>query len=121
MQHVEPDAVSEPDDADFDRMSEHNTDDDDDAAEEAKLEETEHFDQLACIGFAIAQSVASMEGFTECLDSAWMKPVKGLCSHAERAELNHSMEMLFTRRPLLQSTPPKEDPNQARILKPLLK
>lgn len=48
-----------------------------------------------------------------------MKPLVGACSHAERIELCRCMEFVFTRRPLLQSTPqPKEDPTQARILKP---
>ena len=59
------------------------------------------------------------EGSAECLDAAWMKPLIGACSQAERVELSHCMEFCFTRRPLLQSTPhPKEDPTQARILKP---
>ena len=61
----------------------------------------------------------SPDGFAECLDAAWMKPVIGACSQAERAELSRCMEWLFAKWPLLQSTPqPKEDPTQARILKP---
>ena len=100
-----------------------------DAAEEAQLEEAEHFDELGCIGFALAKSVSLMgdirsrfqnpEASAECLEAAWMKPLVGACSQAERTELSRCMEFVFTRRPLLQSTPqPKEDPSQARILKP---
>ena len=48
-----------------------------------------------------------------------MKPLLGACSQAHRIVLKNCLEHFLTRRPLLQSTPkPKEDPNQARILKP---
>ena len=40
----------------------------------------------------------------------------GACTEAER-ELKSCMVNLFTRRPLLQSTPPREDKDQPRILK----
>ena len=41
----------------------------------------------------------------------------GVCSPADREELASCMNMFFTRRPLLQSTPPRQDRDKARVLK----
>ena len=63
---LEPDLISE---VDYGAQSEHDADEDGgapdaedapDAAEEAQLEEAEHFDELGCIGFALAKSVSLM-------------------------------------------------------------
>ena len=69
-----------------------------DAEEDAQLEEAERFDELGCIGFALARSLSLMghirsrfqdgEGSAERLDAAWMKPVFGKCSQEERMELS---------------------------------
>ena len=118
---AEPDAISVISEADYEEECAP------DAAEEAQLEEAEHFDELGCIGFALARSVSLMghirscfqdgEGSAECLDAAWMKPLIATCSEDERMELSRCMEMFFARRPLLQSTPqPKRGSNPSKDL-----
>ena len=91
----------------------------------------EHFSELAAIGFALGKSAALLLAFDtivkegevawklrgSCMDAAWMKPMVGACTPSGRAELNCCMVKLFTRRPLLQSTPPKEDKTKPRRLK----
>ena len=122
---VEPDLVSE---ADYDEEHAPDAEDVPDATQEAQLEHAEHFDELGCIGFALAKSVSLMgdikthfqntERSGECLDAAWMKPLIGACSQAERIELARCMDLFFTRRPLLQSTPqPKKEQTQAIVMK----
>ena len=72
------------------------------SAEEAQLDEAENFNELGCIGFVLAKRTCllgeirtrfqSPEGSAECLDGAWMKPMIGACSQAERAESSRCME-----------------------------
>ena len=108
---LEPDLISE---ADYEEaQSEHDAsegggasdaEDASDAAEEAQLEEAEHFDELGCIGFALAKSVSFMGGIrshfqnpeasAECLDAAWMKPLVGACSQTETIELSRCMDFV---------------------------
>ena len=82
-----------------------------------------HFDELAAVGFALAQSAALLPEFStraqsqNCIDAAWMKPMTGACTEADREALTSCMTTFFTRRPVLQSTPPREDKDHARILK----
>ena len=108
MQHVAADLmVSEKleqdlfSEADYEAQSEREEDEDGGApdaqdaphaAKEAQPEEAEHFTELGCIGFALAQSLSilgeiktrfqSPEGSAECSNAAWMKPLTGACSQA---------------------------------------
>ena len=82
-----------------------------------------HFDELAAIGFALAKSASLLPEFAtharsgNCIDAAWMKPMTGACTETDRAALNSCMTALFTRKPVLQSTPPRQNNDHARILK----
>ena len=79
-----------------------------------------HLDELDAIGFALAKSAALLPEFSICtrhwslLHAASMNE---FCSESEVETLQSAMRMLFTRRPLVQSTSPKEDKDQARMLK----
>ena len=80
------------------------------------------FDQLGAIAFALAKSAALLPEFQtraaarHCLDAAWMEPMTGTCSENGKENLDSCLELFFTRRPVLQGTPPKEGPTQARML-----
>ena len=86
-------------------------------------EVAKHFDELAAIGFALATSASlfpqfsTHDGSRNCIGAAWMKPMTGACTEADREALNSGATMFFTRRPVLQSTPPRENKDHARILK----
>ena len=47
-----------------------------------------------------------------------MKPLTGRCSTDEREALAECMNRFFTKKPLLQSTPPKQDKDKPRVVKP---
>ena len=52
-----------------------------------------------------------------CIDDAWLKPMLGRCTQADIETLKLCLEELFTRRPLLQNTPPKQDKSRPLMLK----
>ena len=85
--------------------------------------EPKNFDELTAIGFALIKSAELLPEFRtgatsrNCIDAAWMNSLKGVCTDVDIAELDSCMFMFFTRRPLLQITPPREDKTQARAIK----
>ena len=83
---------------------------------------TWHFDELSAIGFALAKSAMLLPEFSNsraknCIDAAWLKPMTGVCSPADREELASCMNTFFTKLPVLQSTPPNQNKDNARVLK----
>ena len=46
-----------------------------------------------------------------------MKPLKGTCTQEDQDNRNSCMSDFFLRRPVLQSTPPKEDKDKPRVFK----
>ena len=46
-----------------------------------------------------------------------MKPLKGTCTQEDQDNLNSCMNDFFLRRPVLQSTPPREDKDKPRVFK----
>ena len=82
-----------------------------------------HFDDLGAIGFALAESAALLPEFRthmhsrDCIVGAWMKPMTGTCTQEDTDNLNSCMDVFFTRRPVLQSTSPRRDREQAFVLK----
>ena len=74
-----------------------------------------HFDHLSANAFALAKSAALLPEFrtpvrpASCIDAWCMKPLKGTCTQEDIDNLNSCMSDFFLRRPVLQSTPPKED------------
>ena len=46
-----------------------------------------------------------------------MKPLKGACTQEDIDNLNSCMDDFFLRRPVLQSTPPREDKNKPHVFK----
>ena len=82
-----------------------------------------HFDELGAIGFAPAKSASPLQEFStcadsrDCIDAAWMKPMTGACTEADKDALMTCMTMFFTRKPVLQSTPPRQNSDHARVLK----
>ena len=92
-------------------------------ADESSEHDEAHLDQLGAIGFALAKSSALLPEFQtrahsrNCIDAAWMKPMTGTCTEEDKDNLNNCMDLFFTRRPVLQSTPPKEDKDKAVVLK----
>ena len=86
--------------------------------------DAKHFDELRTIGVAFAKSAArSLPEFStradsgDCLEALWMKPMTGACTEAEKDALMECMTKFFTRKPVLENTPPREDGDYARILK----
>ena len=81
------------------------------------------FDELGAIGFALAKSAALLPEFqvparpVNCIDAWWRKPLTGTCTREGQGNLNSCMTDFFLRRPVLQSTPFKEDKDSARVLK----
>ena len=82
-----------------------------------------HFDELGAIGFALAKSASLLPEFStcahsrDCINAAWMKPMTGACTEADKDALMTCMMMFFTRKPVLQSTPPRQNSDHARVLK----
>jgi len=82
-----------------------------------------HFDELHALGFALAKSASLLHDFStssgsrNCIDAAWMKPMMGACSEADRVALNTCATNFFLRKKVLQSTHTKSHGDQARVLK----
>ena len=91
--------------------------------EESAPNTDEQFEELGAIGFAFANSAALLPEFQvpgrpiDCLDAWWKKTFAGTCTPEDRENLNSCMIDFFLRRPVLQSTPLKEDKESARVLK----
>ena len=80
----------------------------------------EHLDELKAIGFALARSslfLLEMDNESNCIDVAWFKVMTGVCKPQDREELKACLNNFFTRKPMLQSMPPKQDSSKARMLK----
>ena len=119
-----PDSEATSTRADDDSASEH--DSEAGAAEHADKEDiglAKHFDELHALGFALAKSASllrefsTLSGSRNCIDAAWMKPMTGACSEADREALNACLTNFFTRQKVLQSTHTKTPSDQARVLK----
>ena len=95
--------------------------DDEGAPEGHDGDGAEHFDELKALGFALARSqMLLLEiGNAACIDvnDTWMKQMTGACKPEDIKELKACLDNFFTRRPVLESTPPKQDRKQARMLK----
>ena len=82
-----------------------------------------HFDELGAIGFALAKSASLLPEFStcahsrDCINAAWMKPMTGACTEAEKDALKDCMTKFFKRKPVLESTPRREDDDHPRVLK----
>ena len=101
-------------------------DDDDDAGPRRmrvpEEQTSEHLDELSAIGFALAKSYVSRAELLnsrakDCIGAALVKPITNACSPEEREELASRMNMFFTKRPVLQSTPPNQNNENALVLK----
>ena len=78
----------------------------------------EHFDQLKTLAFTLARSSMLVLNICEdILDDAWMTKMEDNCEPEDVEELKASLNNFFTRKPVLQSTPPKQDSHKARVLK----
>ena len=92
-------------------------------AEETPGTDEALFDHLGAIGFALAKSAALRPEFRpqtksrNAIDGCWMKPMTGTCTEEDKDNLNSCMDLFFTRRPVLQSTPPRQDTDKPRVLK----
>ena len=83
-----------------------------------------HFDDLESIGVALAKSIAASlpelstrAGARDCLDAVCRKPMIGTCTEAEKDALMSCLTIFFTRRPVLETTPPRENGDRARVMK----
>ena len=90
--------------------------------EDEEARNKEHFDELGALGFALVITAMLLPEFDtltdkakDCIAGCWMKPLQGACKPADREALKACMWMFFTKRPLLQSTPPKEDNDIPRV------
>ena len=68
-------------------------------------------------------SAAMLPGFAipdrtkNCIDCAWLNTLYKGCTKEDITALEECMQRFFTRRPVLQSTPPRADAKTARMLK----
>ena len=81
----------------------------------------EHADDIKAIGFALLHSAAMLPEFAipkrpqNCIDCATFDIMR--LTHEDVKVLEDIMQCFFTRRPGLQSTPPRADSKAARVLK----
>ena len=86
-------------------------------------EHFEHFDELKTLGFALARSsmflveIDNRLEASNCIDVVWLKTMKGSCKPEDAQELKACLNNFFTRKPMLPTTPPKQDSDKARMLK----
>ena len=114
--------------ADYGREpSEHS--DDSSVSEQAQKD---HFDELATLGFALAKSASLLSEFAtqvtqtlpamslnarDCMEGAWMKPMTGVCTEADRESLNACMKVFFTKKKQTRQPVSKEAEVEARVFK----
>jgi hypothetical protein len=83
----------------------------------------EHADEIKAIGFALVQSAAMLpelaipKGPRNCIDCATFDTMRRAITDEDVKALEETMQRFFTRRPVLQSTPPRADSKAARVLK----
>ena len=83
-----------------------------------------HFDDLEAIGVALAKSIAgslpelaTRADSRDCLDAVCKKPMIGACTETDKDALMDCFKKFFTRKPVLESTPPRENGDYAQVLK----
>ena len=80
-------------------------------------------DEIRSIGFALAQSLALLPGFSlpkkcrNCIDSASIDVMRNVCSEEDIQAFTYCMESFFLKRPVLQSTASTTDSVPAQTLK----
>ena len=83
----------------------------------------EQADEIKAIGFALVLSAAVLpefalpKGTVNCINCARIDTTRKVCTKEEIKALEDCMQRFFTRRPVLQSTPPRADNKAARVLK----
>ena len=92
----------------------------------------DHLDELAALGFSLARSASLLAEFAtrstqtlpamssnarDCMDAAWMKPMTGVCSEADRESLHDCVKVFFTRKQKTRQPVSEGAEVQARVFK----
>jgi len=82
----------------------------------------EHADEIKATGFALMKSAALLPvaflNAKNCIDCAPLHTMHGACTREDMTALQECVNQFFSRRAVLQSTPPRQDAKAARVLKP---